>query len=300
MPSAIGGAVPVRINTKKRKEKLESEVSELARIPRVSQIPQKEKAHHPSQGMDGCVHSSTAHGPRTKAVSRHHVAGSPVKRDGEITPADRRFRAENEYPTHFTLSEMEIDIGSWMCLACPTSTSKCRDCKQYEGHEDSLIIAIHGECLTGKFGKRSAIGVFYGRGNAGNISSPIPGKDEHCHTTQIAELTACLRALRNATNIIEKRRKMVRKGKVLMPLNTFVIKTDSEYLVRSLTEWLPKWKNNGWKTCKGAPVANAEMFKLAETGITMVEMVVQVKFWLVPKENNIEATCLAKMAFMDG
>ncbi|KAJ5817979.1 hypothetical protein N7447_007987 [Penicillium robsamsonii] len=300
MPSVTGGAVPVRINTMKRKDKLETEVSDLARVPRVSQIPQKEKSHHPSQEMEGCVHSSTAHGPRTKGVSRHHIAGSPAQKDGEITLADRRFRAEDEYPAHFTLPEMEIDIGSWMCLACPTSTSKCRDCKQYEGHEDSLIIAIHGECLTGKFGKRSAIGVFYGRGNACNISSPIPGKGDHFHTTQIAELTACLRALRNATNIIEKRRNITRKGNVLMPLNTFVIKTDSEYLVRSLTEWLTKWKNNGWKTCKGVPVANAEMFKLAEAGITMVEMVVQVKFWLVPKENNLEATCLANMAFIEG
>ncbi|KAJ5200236.1 hypothetical protein N7491_008964 [Penicillium cf. griseofulvum] len=299
MPSAIGGAVPVRINDKKKMERLESEASELARVPQESQIPQKEKAHHLSQGMEGCVHSSTAHGP-VKGHSRHHVAGSPAKKDGEITPADRRFRAEDEYPPRFTLREMEIDLGSWVCLACPTSTRRCLDCKQYEGHEDSLIIAIHGECITGKFGKRSAIGVFYGRGNAGNITWPISGKDEHSHTTQIAELTACLRALRNATSIIDKRRNMMRKGKILMPLNTFVIKTDSEYLVRSLTEWLPKWKNNGWKTCKGVPVANVDMFKLIEAGITMVEMVVQVKFWLVPKENNLEATCLAKMANIGG
>lgn len=248
--------------------------------------------------MEGCVHSSTAHGPGTKR-NGHHVAGSPEKKDGEIIAADHRFHPENEYPARFKLQEMEIDIGSWVCLACPTSTRKCLDCKQYEGHEDSLIIAIHGECLTEKNRKRSAIGVFYGRGNAGNISYPIPGKDDHSHTTQIAELTACLRALRNATSIIEKRRNMMRKGKVLMPLNTFVIKTDSEYLVRSLTEWLPKWKKNGWKTCKGVTVANADMFKLVETGIIMVEMVVQVKFWLVPKENNLEASCLAKMALME-
>ncbi|KAK4861086.1 hypothetical protein LT330_004002 [Penicillium expansum] len=297
MPYTPAAAFPVRINTKKKRVK-KSEVSELAPVPRESQIPQKEKAHHLSQGMEGCVHSSTVHGTRING-SRHHVAGSP-ERTGEITPAERRFRAENEYHARFTLQEIEIDIGSWMCLACPTSTRKCLDCKQYEGHEDSLIIAIHGECLTEKTRKRSAIGVFYGRGNAGNISWPIPGKDDHSHTTQIAELTACLRALRNATSIIEKRRNMTQKGKVLMPLNTFVIKTDSEYLVHSLTEWLPKWKKNGWKTCKGVPVANADMFKLAETGIIMVETVVQVKFWLVPKENNLEATCLAKMAFAEG
>ena len=249
--------------------------------------------------MVGCVHSSTAHGPATEG-NCHHVASpekKDEKKDGKVLAADRRFHAENEYPAHFKLHEMEVDLGRWMCLACPISTLKCVECKQYEGHEDSLIIAIHGECFIEKTKKRSAIGVFYGRGNNGNVSFPIPGKDDHSHTTQIAELTACLRALRNATSIIEERSSMMRKGKMLMPLNTFVIKTDSEYLVRSLTEWLPKWKSNGWKTCKGAPVANADMFKLIETGIIMVEMVVQVKFWLVPKANNLEATCLAKMAF---
>jgi ribonuclease HI len=50
MPSAIGGAVPVRIdNKKKKKKRLESEASESARVPRGSQMPQKEKSHHLAQ-----------------------------------------------------------------------------------------------------------------------------------------------------------------------------------------------------------------------------------------------------------
>ncbi|KAJ5800008.1 uncharacterized protein N7518_002076 [Penicillium psychrosexuale] len=297
MPGNAGSTVPFRIRMKKNKpKKVESEMTELARVPRASQIPQNEKSYH-VQGMVGCGHSSTAHGPATKG-NGDHVAGSPEKKDGKVLAADRRFHAENEYPTRFSLQDMESDIGRWICLACPLSTRKCKDCKQYEGHEDSLIIAIHGDCVTDKTGKRSAMGLFYGRGNTGNLSLPLPGKDDHSHTTQIAELTACLRALRNATSIIEERHSMMRKGKLLVPLNAFIIKTDSEYLVRSLTEWLPKWKNNGWKTCKGAPVANADLFKLIETGINMVELVVQVKFWLVPRANNLEAICLAKVAFI--
>ena len=39
--------------------------------------------------------------------------------------------------------------------------------------------------------------------------------------------------------------------------------------------------------------------QLIESGILMVEMVVQVKFWLVPKANNLEATCLAKVALTE-
>jgi ribonuclease HI len=89
-------------------------------------------------------------------------------------------------------------------------------------------------------------------------------------------------------------------GISVMPLRTFIIKTDSEYLVRGITEWLPKWKKAGWKTCKGVTVANANLFKLVEAGITVLERIVEVKLWLVPKENNKEAEFLAKAALMHG
>jgi ribonuclease HI len=248
-----------------------------------------------NQQFHGCVHSSAAHshGPGHKG-NIHHAAGSSKKNPDEITAADRRFHPESEYPPHFTLQEIQVNIGPWVCLACPSASSKCSDCKQFEGHEDTLVIAIHGECVTEGNAMRSAIGLWYGHGNRGNISDLISRKDNH--TRQIAELSACLRALRHATFIIDKRRSMMRQGKVLRPLNTFVIKTDSEYVVNSLTEWLPKWKSNGWKTCKGAPVANVDMLKLAEAGIVMLEQIIQVKFWLVPKENNKEARFSAQLA----
>lgn len=221
------------------------------------------------------------------------MAGSSAK-NKEITAEERRLHAEKEYPPRFTVEDMHVAIGSWISLACPSSVTKCIDCKQYEGHEDSLIIGIHGECINSKIGVRSAIGLYYGYGNSGNISWEIPGKDNQ--TKQIAELTACLRALRHATFIMDNRRTLMCKARSVVPLNTLVIKSDSEYLVRSLTEWLPKWKANGWKTCKGAPVANANRFQLIETGIAMLEVVVQVKFWLVAKEHNVEASYLAKRA----
>lgn len=52
MPYTPAAAFPVRINTKKKRVK-KSEVSELAPVPRESQIPQKEKAHHLSQVSTG-------------------------------------------------------------------------------------------------------------------------------------------------------------------------------------------------------------------------------------------------------
>jgi ribonuclease HI len=236
--------------------------------------------------------------------THHSFAQSNTKPSGDddkdddkdkVTLKGRRFIAEDDYPPRFSLKDIEVEIGAWMCVACPASTSTCPTCKQFEGHEDSLLLAIHGACITENKVTRSSFGLYYGVNNLENVSHAITGK---AHTNQIAVLTACLRALRNATSIMNERLKLSRKGNELVPLRTFIIKTDSEYLVRGITEWLPKWKEAGWKTCKGVTVANADLFKLVEAGITVLERVVEVKFWLVPKKNNQEAEYLAKWAIM--
>jgi ribonuclease HI len=37
--------------------------------------------------------------------------------------------------------------------------------------------------------------------------------------------------------------------------------TDSEYLRKGITEWITKWKANGWKTASREPVKNADLWK---------------------------------------
>lgn len=37
--------------------------------------------------------------------------------------------------------------------------------------------------------------------------------------------------------------------------------TDSNYLRQGITEWLPRWKANGWKTASKKPVKNADLWQ---------------------------------------
>jgi ribonuclease HI len=39
-----------------------------------------------------------------------------------------------------------------------------------------------------------------------------------------------------------------------------VILTDSKYLRRCITEWLPKWRSNGWKNTRGQPIEDADLW----------------------------------------
>ena len=39
------------------------------------------------------------------------------------------------------------------------------------------------------------------------------------------------------------------------------ITTDSQYVRKGITEWMPGWKRNGWRTAAKAPVKNADLWQ---------------------------------------
>lgn len=40
-----------------------------------------------------------------------------------------------------------------------------------------------------------------------------------------------------------------------------VLFTDSQYVLKGITEWLPAWQRRGWKTAAGEPVRNIELWQ---------------------------------------
>ncbi len=45
---------------------------------------------------------------------------------------------------------------------------------------------------------------------------------------------------------------------------TVVIHTDSKYVMDGITQWLPRWKKNGWKTADKKPVKNEDLWRALE------------------------------------
>jgi ribonuclease HI len=41
--------------------------------------------------------------------------------------------------------------------------------------------------------------------------------------------------------------------------------TDSQYLRRGITEWVPKWRRNGWLTSDKKPVKNEDLWRRLDT-----------------------------------
>jgi ribonuclease HI len=47
-----------------------------------------------------------------------------------------------------------------------------------------------------------------------------------------------------------------------------VIYTDSTYVVRGITQWLPAWRRRGWRTTEGTPVLNRELWETLSDLVT--------------------------------
>lgn len=46
------------------------------------------------------------------------------------------------------------------------------------------------------------------------------------------------------------------------------IVTDSQYVMKGITEWLPAWKRRGWKTADRQPVKNVDLWRRLEAALT--------------------------------
>ncbi|MCX5384066.1 ribonuclease H [Streptomyces sp. NBC_00083] len=46
------------------------------------------------------------------------------------------------------------------------------------------------------------------------------------------------------------------------------VRMDSQYAMKAVTQWLPGWKRNGWKTSAGKPVANRELVERIDQLLT--------------------------------
>jgi ribonuclease HI len=142
------------------------------------------------------------------------------------------------------LERIEVPDETWTYVACPREPP-CDNCGRLTMHENCLIIATDGACRNNGFtNARASVAVYVGEMSQFNVARIL----EHYNlTSQEAELAAGVAALRQAIKI---------KNSAMTDLSEVVIKTDSDYLAKSMTEWVFKWRNTGYRTSKGSPVTN--------------------------------------------
>lgn len=110
---------------------------------------------------------------------------------------------------------------------------------------DVVLVFTDGSCIKGK-NKESqcGYGVYFPNKEIKHLSRRFT---KGALTNQRAELYAIYKAI----NKIEKQ----------LSFNKIEIYSDSEYSIKSLTEWIINWKKNDWKTSNNKTVLNQDIIK---------------------------------------
>ncbi|XP_059476822.1 uncharacterized protein LOC132197507 isoform X1 [Neocloeon triangulifer] len=145
--------------------------------------------------------------------------------------------------------------------------------------ENYCIVYTDGCCLNnGGFEPKAGVGVYFGNGHKYNMSEPLT----NCKpTNNNAEIQAATLAV------------IVASGAGINKLN---IHTDSQFLIKCMTEWLPRWLSNNWKTSSNKPVENKDQLELLAHHLEDIE----VKWTYVPGHSNVHGNEMADRLANEG
>ncbi|KAG8218092.1 ribonuclease H-like domain-containing protein [Butyriboletus roseoflavus] len=154
---------------------------------------------------------------------------------------------------------------------------------------------------NGQDGATAGIGVAIGAKSL-TMQSAIPIDDlidpSPVRTSQRAELLAAINGIRKLGEYEAAAANKCTPSFQQNLTDAWVIASDSEYVVSGMTEWLPVWKNNGWRTSSKRKPKNLDLFRILDATVEQYERVydVQIAFWRISREYNTIADALAGIA----
>jgi ribonuclease HI len=107
-----------------------------------------------------------------------------------------------------------------------------------------IKVFTDGSCKGSTNNKRAGYGCYFPDNNKLNISKKLKGNKI---TNQVAELTACIKAIEKIISSIE--------------IKNIIIYTDSMYTINSITLWANKWSKNNWMKNENESIMNKKLIK---------------------------------------
>ncbi|KAK8179068.1 ribonuclease H-like domain-containing protein [Phyllosticta citribraziliensis] len=153
----------------------------------------------------------------------------------------------------------------------------CQECERfflqspaerYFSHEVPVVFT-DGACLSnGNEGAKAGWGVAIGTHRSDQFDSSFSGNERR--TNQRAELLGVNGGMHWGIYKI-RAETPTDQCWVDAQFNALVIATDSEYAVKGLTEWLPEWKENNFRTSTGRRPQNESIFRNLDNELTRKE-----------------------------
>lgn len=119
---------------------------------------------------------------------------------------------------------------------------------------------------------------------------PLP-QEPYSPTNQRAEIAAIILALELG---LEKYGQLHSD-----PYMDVTIHSDSKYAIGCMTEWIHKWRRNGWTNAAGNPVKNQDLIKKAAELHDRLDREGSVEYVWIPREQNVLADQLCNEAMDD-
>lgn len=110
-------------------------------------------------------------------------------------------------------------------------------------------------------------------------------------TNQRAEITAIILALEQA---LEEYANL--DGNPWLDVKIY---SDSKYAIGCMTDWVYKWRANGWRNAAGNEVANRDLIEEASDLDDRLKEEGDVKYIWIPREDNDEADRICNDALDD-
>ncbi|KAK7022186.1 ribonuclease H-like protein [Favolaschia claudopus] len=194
------------------------------------------------------------------------------------------------------------------CNSCERFFARC--CRSSAGDVSAChghpLVFVDGSCLAnGQHNARSGIGFAIGDNALDQVSLSVTNNMDPLdlsrpRTSQRAELLAAIHGLRTLINatLNENGCQPIRCLHMGPDLTSeWVVVADSQYVVKGITEWVPQWKENNWRTSQGELPTNFDLFKCLDDVVTEYERGgFTIRFLHVPRELNTLADRLAKHA----
>jgi len=206
-------------------------------------------------------------GMTTNGIKKEHIGG--IKREAS---SDMGFGGSQRPPKMERMERASEEMGYG-------GSQKPPKMERMNSSGGSGNFTVNGEGFTevytdgacpdnGRDNARAGVGVWFGHGHKLNVSRPVVRSKQ---TNNAAEIQAASVAIQQAVD----------NG-----VNKLVINTDSQFLIKCVTEWMSNWKKNGWMTKSKQPVKNRE--DLEELDEAMNSGKIQVKWNHVKGHAGIE------------
>ncbi|KAF7944802.1 uncharacterized protein EAE97_005435 [Botrytis byssoidea] len=222
-----------------------------------------------------------------------------ARRDRERSLEDQQTYSR-KFDLHQYFSPASRNTKRFIYYDKSSGISHVHDANEMAGDKNSLVVAVDGACSEDGSGSecKSSYGIFFGENSSFNTYDAIEGFDGEQQSRDYARLVAvdcALDLIKNSSVLENWRSNGEREGSF-----TIIIMTDSKHVYDTFTKSIWLWRKDGFENHEGKQVVNGELVdKIDNAILDLAEGKVLVRFWSVPREDNIEAEELAIRALQD-